>query len=166
MYSLTITIVSIALAVVMLASMLFHGGDTLTEGRAAAVASSLVNEGSQVQVAYKMNMAIGSQEHMTVPQLVARGYLKNAPPLYDVDWGWGLFAPGTKQGFAGAVLLTSALPKVTNDDGGLRVCNALEKMAGRPAKNNLLEFQTAIEGELPGRFGCMQGDVLTIYYKM
>lgn len=79
MYSLTITIVSIALAVVMLASMLFHGGDTLTEGRAAAVASSLVNEGSQVQVAYQMNMAIGSQEHMTVPQLVARGYLKNAP---------------------------------------------------------------------------------------
>lgn len=166
MYSLIITIGSIALAAAMLASTLFHGGDIYSDARAQAVAAALVNEGSQVQAAHQMNLALGSGTLATLPELVAKGYLRTSPPFYDVNWGWGVFAPGARVGFSGAVLLTRALPSVTSSEGGLRVCNALEHMSGRPEKANLLDFQTPIEGELPGRFGCMQDDVLTIYYKL
>lgn len=167
MYTLAITIISIVLVVALTISTLFHGGSaTYTDAKAQVVATGLVNEGVQVQTAYQMNLALGNQQHLTLPQLVAKGYLRSLPPYGDVDWGWATYASGTRAGFAGSVMVSRVLPGMTSGDGGLKVCNALEKMAGRPEKVNLLDFQTPMEGELPGRFGCMQDDVLSVYYKL
>ncbi len=167
MYTLTITVLSLVLVVAMATSTLFHGGAaTYSDAKAQAIAVGLVNEGVQIQAGYQMNLALGSWEHLTLPQLVSKGYLKSLPPYGDVDWGWATYAAGIRSGFAGPVLVSRVLPGMTTGDGGLKVCNALEVMAGRPAKTNLLEFQTPMEGELPGRFGCMQDDVLSVYFKL
>ncbi len=166
MYSLVVAILALALTVVMLGSMLFHGGDTYTEAQAQAVAVGLTNEGAQIQVAYRTNMSLGSREHATVNELVTAGYLKSTPPFYDVDWHWDVYAAGTQPGFAGPVMLSHAVTQMAANDADLKVCNALEKMAHRPEKADIMGFPAAVEGELPGRYGCMHDGTLTIYYKL
>ena len=54
MFSLIITIVSIALVVALVAATMYHGGDTLTQGRNSADASAYVNGAQQVAAAAVM----------------------------------------------------------------------------------------------------------------
>ena len=54
MFSLIITIVSIALVVALVAATMYNGGDTLTQGRTSADASAFVNGAQQVAAALVM----------------------------------------------------------------------------------------------------------------
>jgi len=79
MFSLIITIVSIALVVALVAATMYHGGDTLTQGRTTADAAAFVSGAQQVGGAAVMYLSLESQEATSVDQLVSKAYLASAP---------------------------------------------------------------------------------------
>lgn len=116
MFSLIITIVSIALVVALVAATMYHGGDTLTQGRTTADAAAFVAGAQQVGGAAVMYLSLEGQEATTVAQLVTEKYLASAP----VVKGTALAIPAAA---ADANLVSST---VTSD----AVCEAINKAAG------------------------------------
>ena len=57
MFSLIITIISIALVAALALATLYYGGDAFNQGRAGADASRLINEGQQVNAAVALAAA-------------------------------------------------------------------------------------------------------------
>lgn len=85
MFSLIITIISIALVAALALATIYYGGDAFTKGGDAAKASQLINEGQQLQGA----LTLRSVQDPTAPALVAgapspllAGYLSQLP----ADW--------------------------------------------------------------------------------
>lgn len=79
MFSLIISIVSIALVVALVAATMYHGGDTLTQGRDRAEGAELVSGAQQVSGAASMHLALVGVEPADVAELVTDGYLSAAP---------------------------------------------------------------------------------------
>lgn len=79
MFSLIITIVSIALVVALVAATMYHGGDTLTQGRTTADAAAFVSGAQQVGGAAVMFQSLESVEATSVDALVTAKYLASAP---------------------------------------------------------------------------------------
>lgn len=79
MFSLIISIVSIALVVALVAATMYHGGDTLTQGRDRAEAAELVSGAQQVSGAASMHLALVGTEPADVAALVTAQYLTSAP---------------------------------------------------------------------------------------
>jgi len=78
MFSLIITIVSIALVVALVAATMYHGGDTLTQGRTTADAAAFVSGAQQVGGAAVMYQSLESQPAANVAALTPK-YLASAP---------------------------------------------------------------------------------------
>ena len=78
MFSLIITIVSIALVVALVAATMYHGGDTLTQGRTTADAAAFVSGAQQVGGAAVMYQSLESQPAADVAALTPK-YLASAP---------------------------------------------------------------------------------------
>jgi hypothetical protein len=57
MFSLIITIISIALVAALALATLYYGGDAFNQGRAGAEASKLINEGQQLNAAVQLSKA-------------------------------------------------------------------------------------------------------------
>ena len=79
MFSLIITIVSIALVVALVAATMYHGGDTLTQGRTTADAAAFVSGGQQVAGAATMYLSLESAAPADVAALITKKYLASAP---------------------------------------------------------------------------------------
>lgn len=116
MFSLIITIVSIALVVALVAATMYHGGDTLTQGRAKADAAAFVSGAQQVSGAAVMYQALEGAAAASAAVLVTSQYLSSVPSVK----GGGLDI-GT--GLSSARVVAST---VTAQD----VCEAINRSAG------------------------------------
>lgn len=92
MFSLIITIVSIALVVALVAATMYHGGDTLTQGRTTADAAAFVSGAQQIGGAQVMHISLNSVPAATViggvagTDLVADKFLASAPAVKGGAW--------------------------------------------------------------------------------
>lgn len=114
MFSLIITIISIALVAALALATLYYGGDAFNRGSAAAQASRLINEGQQVNGAvaiYKADLQADNATAVTdLAGLATAGYLSQVPGS-----------------FAGTILLTA--DAVTQNPVDAEVCGEVQKRA-------------------------------------
>lgn len=114
MFSLIITIVSIALVVALVAATMYHGGDTLTQGRTQADAAAFVAGAQQVGGAAVMYQAMESAAPVDAAALVTGNYLSSLPAVKSV-------AP---------LVLDTAEREVQAVVVSPEVCEAINKSAG------------------------------------
>lgn len=84
MFSLIITIISIALIAALAAATIYYGGDAFSKGTLKADASTLINQGQQVAGAMTLYSVDKSQDAADVTALVTDGYLQANPGSWDV----------------------------------------------------------------------------------
>ncbi|KVP16988.1 hypothetical protein [Burkholderia ubonensis] len=123
MFSLIITIVSIALVVALVAATMYNGGDTLTSGRTSADAAAFVTGAQQIAGAQVMHMSLNSVPATTISggavgtDLVLDKFLASAPVVK---------ADATKGGW----VLDTVNRLVTNVTASSAVCAQINKTAG------------------------------------
>lgn len=78
MFSLIITIISIALVAALALATIYYGGSAFTRGGDAAKASQLINEGQQLQGARTLAKA-DAAAHSTLADLTSGNYLSQVP---------------------------------------------------------------------------------------
>jgi len=81
MFSLIITIISIALVAALALATLYYGGDAFNKGRAGADASKLINEGQQINGAVALAKADNAVRG-TIADLQAGQYLASVPSSF------------------------------------------------------------------------------------
>ena len=119
MFSLIITIVSIALVVALVAATMYHGGDTLTQGRVTADAAAFVSGAQQIAGAQVMHLSLEGTAATTVTggaagtDLVLDKYLASAPVVKGSAW-----------------TLDTAAKLVKNTVTSEAVCTQINKSAG------------------------------------
>lgn len=145
MFSLIITIVSIALVVALVAATMYHGGDTLTQGRTSADASAFVSGAQQVAAAAAMYNTVEGIMPADVAALTAGSkYLTSLPNVKGTE----LALNTTNR------LVTST---VTADE----VCSQINKNAGIKAADTADADDTddalvVVEAELDDTsYGCV-----------
>jgi type II secretory pathway pseudopilin PulG len=79
MFSLIITIISIALVAALALATLYYGGSSWTRGNAAASAATLTNQGQQIRGAMELYYSKNSAYPATLDELVTGEYLKTVP---------------------------------------------------------------------------------------
>lgn len=84
MFSLIITIISIALVAALALATLYYGGAAFNKGAAGATAARLINEGQQINGAvalYRADVGAGSSAAVVtdLAGLVTEGYLSSVP---------------------------------------------------------------------------------------
>lgn len=79
MFSLIISIVSIALVAVLSAATLYYGGASYTSGQTRAVAAKIVAQSQQILAANDMFFTDFSRHPLSVQELVDGGYLRTVP---------------------------------------------------------------------------------------
>lgn len=142
MFSLIITIISIALVAALALATLYYGGSAFNRGNDSAEAARLINEGQQVNGAVtiaKADAAAGGTAVTTWAGLISGNYLSQLPS------GLGLTG-------------TAAIGTVTKTVSS-GVCGEVNKRANHAAA----DVDTA--GEQPGVYGCNTAD-LKFYFKM
>ncbi len=97
MFSLIISIIAIALVAALALASIYYGGSAFQEGAADATASTVVNQGQQIQGAFTMADVAGydltdtntgdftGTETLT-ERLVVGSYLKEQPAINGVKW--------------------------------------------------------------------------------
>ena len=160
MFSLIITIVSIALVVALVAATMYHGGDTLTQGRSTAKAAEYVAGAQQIAGAFTMHQALTGATASNTGELVTAGMLKSVPSnLFIVNKN-----PSSEIPFSHLR---------SGENLTLEECHAFDKLAGR---------SPTPEGQFPGpflsqpgvllgydefhAFGCYQGEGYAFYFKI
>ena len=156
MFSLIITIVSIALVVALVAATMYHGGDTLSQGRNSATAAEYVNGAHQIASAITILKAQNGAEVTSVTELVTKGALRSLP----------------------TALASASLHALGQDEAPFRfvssgesltfeTCQAIEAMAGRVAPTvQDGAFPSHIEYAKFQAYGCLQGEGLGFYFKI
>jgi len=79
MFSLVITIISIALVAALALATLYFGGAAFNKGRADAEASKIINQGQQLLGASELFYASHGRWPDNVPEMISLGYLKSGP---------------------------------------------------------------------------------------
>lgn len=95
MFSLIITIISIALVAALAVATIYYGGDAFNQGTTKAKASTIVNQAQQVAGAntlYKSNTGSFAAD---VSALVSKAYLGSAPVSADLDVTYAIDADNT-----------------------------------------------------------------------
>ena len=116
MFSLIITIVSIALVVALVAATMYYGGDTLTQGRTQADAAAFVAGAQQITGAASMFVALEGAAPANIAELVTKNYLSSTPNAE--------FAEGETWA------LDTANRTLTAEVASVDVCTALEADGG------------------------------------
>ena len=88
MFSLIISIIAIALVAALALASIYYGGDAFQEGTAKAEASTIVNQGQQIQAAVTMSEIDEKPVTNLQTDLVAvtPSYLKEVPGVRDENW--------------------------------------------------------------------------------
>ena len=91
MFSLIITIISIALVAALALATLYYGGKAFNKGSEAAVASTVLNTGQQVSGAFQLFASDAQASNSatstpTLPSLLSGSYLKSVPTVQSVAW--------------------------------------------------------------------------------
>jgi len=79
MFSLIITIISIALVAALALATLYYGGDAFRTSRAKVAAAKLTNQGQQLLAASELYYANRGHWPASIPVMVAEGYLSSVP---------------------------------------------------------------------------------------
>lgn len=129
MFSLIITIISIALVAALALATLYYGGSAFNKGAAGAVAARLINEGQQVNGAvalYKADVGAGSTAVVVtdLAGLVTNGYLSSVPADFTST-------TALADGKVTAVVTTEVADEVTKRAGAATVFGVTT--AGTPA---------------------------------
>lgn len=136
MFSLIITIISIALVAALALATIYYGGSAFSKGGDAAKAVQLINEGQQLQGAYTLAL-VDVKAHTAVADLVAGGYLAQAPAGWSQD--------NTRQGFVSPAVTTA-------------VCEAVNAKSGQTNGSTTLDADKA--------FGCLElGAAKAVVYR-
>jgi len=110
MFSLIITIISVALVAALALATLYYGGDAFNQGRAKANAARVANQGQQLVAAADLFRANRGRYPDSIAELVSTDYLKSVPmakrPIAEAlaDTAWVLPA-------AGLPVFTLAMPE-------------------------------------------------------
>jgi hypothetical protein len=103
MFSLIITLISIALVAALALATLYYGGPAFNKGYEAAHASQLINQGQHLAGANELYKADNGSYAASLQDLVAGNYLKEIPTAlapsmasyaFAADAGWNLVTPG------------------------------------------------------------------------
>lgn len=81
MFSLIITLVSIALVVALIAATMYYGSDTLSRGQAVANAAAIISGGEQVVAAIQTHYATTGRYPETLDELLTGNYLTSFPAV-------------------------------------------------------------------------------------
>ena len=117
MFSLIITIISIALVAALAVATIYYGGDAFNQGTTKAKASTIVNQAQQIAGAntlYKSNTGGFAAD---VAALVTNSYLASAPVSPDLDVTYSVNATN----------LVTATLKTTGD----AICGQINVIAGQ-----------------------------------
>jgi len=152
MFSLIISIVSIALVVVLAAATMYYGGDALTKGRSSAEASAYVTAAQQIGGAAVMHITTQPAAPAAVADLVTSNNLSGVPNVKSRDAAtneWQLVA---------AVAGTSPRMLTINLAGtpasNLQLCEQINKNAGGTGMD-ATNGSVATLGALP--YACVPG---------
>jgi hypothetical protein len=134
MFSLIITIISIALVAALALATIYYGGTAFNKGSSEARASQLINEGQQINGAAAMNRADVANGTITDVNNVFDGsdalsVLVTAGDLAQVPAGW----TGTATDGRATVTAASAA-----------VCAAVNAKAGVPTLDETTEVESAV----------------------
>lgn len=132
MFSLIITIISIALVAALALATIYYGGTAFNKGSAAAVASQLINEGQQINGAVALYRADAAQgldfatafDTKVTANTVTIEDLSNATLL-----GQPRYLAQVPTSFAASGLLTANVA-TTSADVPLAVCEEVNRKAG------------------------------------
>lgn len=123
MFSLIITIISIALVVALVAATMYHGGDVLNQGRAEADAAAVVTGAQQISGAATMQLALVGQ-NTNLAGLVTDGYLSSLPTVPGgATTDWALDTTAKTVSIAGAVLSDAVCAAITDKGDPAYTCD-------------------------------------------
>ena len=147
MFSLIITIISIALVAALALATIYYGGDAFSRGSDAAEASQIVNEGQQLQGALTL-ANVDRAGVTTLAGLVTEGYLSQQPADWTMDAANGVF---TK------VASTDAACQAVNERAGLEAADTAATETG--------EALEVVAADLTNNvFGCVT-ETRTVQYR-
>lgn len=161
MFSLIIAIVSIALVVALVAATMYHGGDTLTSGRAQADAAGLVAGAEQIAGAYHLGKTLSGQD-MTVTALVDAKHLSGIPAGFTVLAADEL-SPLIKPANGGMPTMIVDW----NTSLSLSTCQALDKMQKRAVAESQSDYGNGQDASsYLGHYGCVADETMHFYFKL
>lgn len=156
MFSLIITIISIALVAALALATIYYGGTAFNKGSEQASASRLINEGQQVNGAVAMAKAdVASGVTFATPigtlaSLVTNNFLAQAPA------GWALGGTTTSVTDSGAYISQAGVAG--------KVCAAVNTKAGvNPATTDVPSAVNSVYGCIPG---ATASDTGSVFYKL
>ena len=138
MFSLIITIISIALVAALALATLYFGGDAFNQGSAKAAAATVVNQAQQISGANTLHY-LDSQSYGDMAALTAGDYLSSAPNPGNI----------AKTGSSYAI---AADGQITLELAASSVCDAVNAQAGLSAK------PVDVAGLAAVQFGCYGAD--------
>lgn len=86
MFSLIITVISIALVAALAVSTLYFGGDAFNQGTSEARANTLINQATQIDAARQLHRASEGSHAADISTLVSEGYMASEPELDGEGW--------------------------------------------------------------------------------
>ena len=86
MFSLIITVISIALVAALAVSTLYFGGDAFNQGTSEARANTLINQGTQIDAARQLYRAEEGTDADDIEADLVPEYLASLPSLEDGVW--------------------------------------------------------------------------------
>lgn len=151
MFSLIITIISIALVAALALATIYYGGSAFNKGSSEAKASQLINEGQQINGAFTMNkadVAAGSAAAVTTLEglvTASPSYLAQVPAKWALD----------------------ASNKFVSQVVAADVCKAVNTKAGFTDSSKTVVDGTAALGanDVTGQYGCVVTSG-TVFYKI
>ena len=139
MFSLIITIISIALVAALAVASIYYGGNAFTKGGDSAKAAQYINEGQQISGAVTLANA-DAAVHAAQADLVTGQYLTQVISDYSTDTS-GSFV--STPSVAGAVSAS--------------VCDAVNKKAGLTSPVLVTDIKV---------YGCVTGAIPVVSYKL
>jgi type II secretory pathway pseudopilin PulG len=126
MFSLIVTLVSIALVAALALATLYYGGSSWLRGNAAANAATVTNQGQQIRGAMELYYTDHSEYPASLQDLVTGEYLKTVPvPPAMVALQTGLVAPALAAGEDWALLAAGQPAFMVQDAIPKDVCQEL-----------------------------------------
>ena len=121
MFSLIITIISVALVAALALATLYYGGDTFNQGRADAQAAQILNQGQQVLGAAELYYLKNSKWPERPEDLVEDGFLESVPVAQ------GPMSEAHAQAARAWVMPTAGVPVFTLPNVETDICKMVNK---------------------------------------
>ena len=147
MFSLIISIIAIALVAALALASIYYGGAAFQEGSTDAEASTVINQGQQIQGAVTLADVDEKWDALSTEATLVGDYLKEVPSVRANSWTIG----------AGETQAELILVESVDDNYDLvEVCTAINEEAG-------LGNGTITQADITGQFGCITASSTAVY---